>query len=152
MQYTIHCKLQCRLPLHSSDLVIFGQIHCNLQCNRNTGNKNVFNVPHALQLHCRGTLRLHFSLCSVVAVYMYTAQSMQSMYSVPCSYPACTLHFGLGLFLPHEYQAVSKYVLYPRSSLCSQVVFRRNELWIWSFFSDPPKWTVVCCLGQFILH
>ncbi len=134
---------------------------CNLQCSRYTGNKNVFNVPRTLQLHCRGTLRLHFSRCSVVAVY--TAQSMQFMYSVgpveglctlqlPCSYTACTLHFGLGLFLPHEYQAVSKYVLYPRSSLCSQVVFRRNELWIWSFFSDPPKWTVVCCLGQFILH
>ncbi len=43
MQYTKHSRLQCTLPLHSSDLV-------------------------------------------------YTAQSMQSMYSVHCSYPAVTLH------------------------------------------------------------
>ncbi len=57
MQYTIHCRLQCRLPLHSSD---------------------------SIQIHCRGTLHVHFSLCSVVAVY--TVQSMQSMYSVHCSY------------------------------------------------------------------
>ncbi len=33
---------------------------------------------------------VYFSLCSVVVVY--TAQSMQSMYSVHCSYPAATLH------------------------------------------------------------
>ena len=38
----------------------------------------------------RGTLHLHFSLCSVVAVY--TAQSMQPMCSVDCLYTAATLH------------------------------------------------------------
>ena len=55
-----------------------------------TAHAVYYTLQTALQLRCRGTLHVHFRLCSVVAVY--TAQSIQSMYSLHCSYPAATLH------------------------------------------------------------
>ena len=75
--------------------------HCSVQAVYTADCSVHYNYKY--YKHCLytagGTLHIHFSLCSVVAVY--TAQSLQSMCShtllVHCSYSACTLHFGLGI-------------------------------------------------------
>ncbi len=85
MQYTIHCRLQCTLPLHSSDLVIFGQIHC-IQCTAYTSATLQGYTACTLQsMQCSCSLH-----CTVHAVYI------QCTLQLPCSSTACTLHFGLG--------------------------------------------------------
>ncbi len=76
--YTIHCRMQGTLPVH---------------CLYTHGQSNAKQTQTA-----GGTLHIHFSLCSVVAVY--TAQSIQPTCShkllVHCSHTACALYFGLG--------------------------------------------------------
>ncbi len=80
MQCTIQCRLQCTLPLHSSDLAMFDQIHCTQQCT--------------LLRHCT----LHFTLlrhctCSTMPLHLLSTWGF-----TPCRHGA-TPPADMGLHL-----------------------------------------------------
>ncbi len=93
----VHCKLNSVAAVYSAHAVnytmqaavstLFWLSHFWLDT---LPVKNVSKVPVHFSYTAWGTLHVHCSLGSVVAVY--TAQSMQSMCSVHCRYPAATLH------------------------------------------------------------
>ncbi len=100
--YTTQTEVECTC-------IVYRSVHCNPSSVAGVYTAHgVYNTLQAagytasilleaimLMLYTAGgTLHIHFSLCSVAAVF--TAQSMQPTCRLHCLYTAGTLHFGLG--------------------------------------------------------
>ncbi len=105
--YFVPPSPKCR-PAHTEVECTCSVAECTLHVNCKLNSAHAVYTDHAVYYTLQtavytasSTLHVHFSLGSVVAVYTAVhAACMQSTLQVTCSYTACTLHLGVGVYTP----------------------------------------------------